>query len=611
MPVDIEKQIQDLEDQLSILVESYGEDPTEELKQAIAELSKEIESLRSQLEQSIEQDELTDEEREAWEDYEREQWQALPFDVQKGMSEEEEAEWTEKTKEQWLASQVDSNQPEPTPVQPSPATQPSQSTTVSETSLETTRQVALTTQEIDQRIPTDNGFVDALEEAKDLLDDIDERKRELSREIILTSDDDITRLKELRKELALLLVDREQLSKSVGKAEVAAGDVRQTSDRKQRDEKQAWDSSFLGQIQNSILGVFRGLTNMPMAAGSATSRAVGGVASQVAGPQAGGAIGQVAGAGAFAAMAPLAAAGAATAALTTFTTALRASAATVQSFVSAFSPATARRFMDRLEDVTAAVGSFLVPLMDSFGESARILNRFFTGLSSTLSPIFDQLGGVIESVTTAFASSLRPVIAALAPIIQTYLSGLQDMMPSLSRLAQGLGEMFGAIILAASPLYQTVFPVIVGALNFLADSISTVAASITATIEGITEFFQTGVFSFEGFFNRIVQLLTGQPGDNLGGNTTLAAQRASHSGIEEIARSAQLAALNTQASTVDQNLPGIATNVGNIARDLGLLWDAVRGYINAAPGAAVNAGATAVNAAMNPWSFAWNMAFGS
>lgn len=122
--------------------------------------------------------------------------------------------------------------------------------------------------------------------------------------------------------------------------------------------------------------------------------------------------------------------GAAVAALGAVDVAFKALTSTVGNFTEKSNPAQFQRMTLVMNDMTAALGVSLEPLMESFITIGKMIGDTFAGLQPVLSPIAAAFGSIAETLAALILPAVESLAAPLAYVGEIF-KGLADVVKDL------------------------------------------------------------------------------------------------------------------------------------------------------------------------------------
>lgn len=172
-------------------------------------------------------------------------------------------------------------------------------------------------------------------------------------------------------------------------------------------------------------------------------------------------------------------------------------------FVKAFNPAAVEAMSIAFENLQAAIGGALGPIVAVAKVIANELNAVFTALAPVIRPVVEQLAGVFKLVADAVASVLMPLVTAMAPLVTAVVEIFKGLaaiiLPLIGVLLtfNGIFMQLFAPVLAMAGLFLSMILPVFRVLGLLAKmvvlSLSPLLAGLQIMTAVITAF--TDVFS--------------------------------------------------------------------------------------------------------------------
>lgn len=275
------------------------------------------------------------------------------------------------------------------------------------------------------------------------------------------------------------------------------------------------------------------------------------------------------GGGAAAMLGPLGAvAGAATQALSAFTGALGQAQQILFGLIVPLARLAAPGVVDRLtmafEDVQAAVGTTLLPIIEVATDVFNKLNEAFTAVIPTVMPAVEQLADALGGALIDGIKALMPLMQHLGEVAQIVVAAFTPIINQLGESLRKLAPLFDALtpaititlipFLAALGAVAIHVMLVAEVFDSLVRTVQTVVAFLAITFEKLREgsirqaldFAQTGREAAE----RVATLRQGAGGGE--GGRTVAARSASITTVERIGESARSTAFGSASVAVQQ-----------------------------------------------------------
>lgn len=213
--------------------------------------------------------------------------------------------------------------------------------------------------------------------------------------------------------------------------------------------------------------------------------------------------------------------------------------AKVASYVKFSDPGRVQRLDMAFEDLYAAIGSGLVPIVDAAIVVVDQLNQVFTGVMQIMRPVFAQ-------VSSLFQRFFGDVLGRWQPVMEAFASRIAD---GVDRMGPAFEVLFGSILkisgvfadLAIGPvlsMFEVSLSVAVSAIQVFAEAARRAANFIQNPIGGFAQLFTGGG-----------EALNAVGGNGPTGPRSVAARQARTIGIEQIGEEARLAAFGSRSST--------------------------------------------------------------
>lgn len=166
--------------------------------------------------------------------------------------------------------------------------------------------------------------------------------------------------------------------------------------------------------------------------------------------------------------------------------------ASVKPFIQAFNPASIERLMMAFEDVRAAIGSMLMPIMPLFQSIAQQLNILFTSIAPVLLPVIQQVAGVLQTLGNAFMTVLSQIVQGALPAFQAAFQAIQPILAALLPVFAQLAE----IVMSTQAAMQPMRDAVVSLIGALAPAVGPLISAILSVVSII--------WQFQGLITKIV-----------------------------------------------------------------------------------------------------------
>ncbi len=221
----------------------------------------------------------------------------------------------------------------------------------------------------------------------------------------------------------------------------------------------------------------------------------------------------------------------------------------IKPLVAAFNPAIVMQFNMAIENVMAALGASLLPIIQQMIPVFNSVNVIFTALYSTLQPTISMIANLLAGTFQRALVGIQPVISIVAslfgliiqninPLLQIFptimsllaapLTVLAELLKVANEVMEPFTDIFTLFLDAVTNLSQLLVRLIVPPLQLF----SNIVKSVMDTIKGFINAFVDWYNRQDWLPGRLAH--AGQARGGLEGPQTVAARQASTIGIEEI-----------------------------------------------------------------------------
>lgn len=221
----------------------------------------------------------------------------------------------------------------------------------------------------------------------------------------------------------------------------------------------------------------------------------------------------------------------------------------VSKFIAAWNPTALEHFQRSLQDLFAAFGSILEPIVHAGREYLGFLNQAVTSVAPQFNQILQTVGKAIVTYGGRFATIVGTILKALGPLFEELSKALIPLADSIGQLYQSLASILVEVIPLFTKLVQIVLPPFVWVIQRVSTSLQVFASIIAEVINRLSRGDLAGAADIRNVIlaalDRVIE--SGSNTRPEGGQTT-AARSANFSGIEEVSRSAILSAFRVGRS---------------------------------------------------------------
>jgi chemotaxis protein histidine kinase CheA len=221
-------------------------------------------------------------------------------------------------------------------------------------------------------------------------------------------------------------------------------------------------------------------------------------------------------------------------------------------FVKYSSPGAAQRLSMAFEDLYAAVGVMLEPVVLRFTQILDMANVAITAFQGMVEPVVDTLMGVVQEVAGEFIAFASAIATGMMPNLIGWLVTIKELWDASKPLVQALVDLTQALASTFLGGIMTMIDLLLPAFTFLADVMKesmrpyvALAAFITNMIEDLKRGkFSPGDAAERAFRTAYTETARDR---SVSGPGTVAARPARQIGTEEIGQEARAAAFGSRS----------------------------------------------------------------